>query len=72
MLEPNRTANNISLPIIRSIPKCVEMIKNIDKDSDISAWYIRNLCNENKVKHHMSGGKILVNFNDLIKYISEN
>ena len=54
MLEQNTTASNISLPIIRSIPKCIEMIKDIDIFSD--AKNILKRLIENGYKAYIVGG----------------
>ena len=61
---------NFQMPRIRTISQCVEEIKNIDRNSAVSEWYIRKLCEDNKIINFRSGCKILVNFDDLLNYFN--
>ena len=54
----------------RSIQKCWEEIKMMDKDTAISSWMIRNLCKENKIHYILSGNKALVDFDSLLNYLN--
>lgn len=56
-------------PLWRTISQCYKEIKKIDPDSAISLWFIRCLCNENKVEHFKSGTKFYVNMNNLFCYL---
>ena len=55
---------------MRTIKECAIEIKELDPASAITEWFIRALCKENKVKHFMTGKKVLVNFDDLISYLN--
>lgn len=52
------------------IGESVEIIKEIDQDSAITANCIRSLCKDGKVHCVFTGKKILVDLDDLIKYFS--
>ena len=55
---------------MRTIGESVEIIKEIDHDSAITANCIRSLCKDGKVHCVFTGKKILVDLDDLIKYFS--
>lgn len=55
---------------MKTVKQCFEEIKKLDPQTAITQWFIRCLCKENKVKHFMTGTKILVNFDDLINYLN--
>lgn len=55
---------------MKTVKQCFEEIKKLDTDTAITQWFIRCLCKDNKVKHFMTGTKILVNFDDLINYLN--
>jgi hypothetical protein len=55
---------------MRTIGESVEIIKEIDQDSAITANCIRSLCKDGKVHCVFTGKKILVDLDDLIKYFS--
>ena len=55
---------------MRTIKASMAEIKALDADTAVTEWFIRNLCKENKVKHYNTGKKILVNLDDLLKYLS--
>lgn len=61
----------MNLPRMRSIRQALEMIKEEDPNSCLTSYYIRDLCKKNKVRHIKSGTKIMVNYDDLLKFISE-
>ena len=61
---------NEKLTRMRTIKQCHEEIKALDSNTAITEWFIRCLCKDNKVKHFMSGSKILVNFDDLLNYLN--
>lgn len=56
---------------MKTVKQCFEEIKKLDPQTAITQWFIRCLCKENKVKHFMTGTKILVNFDDLINYLNQ-
>ena len=53
---------------MRTIGESVEIIKEIDHDSAITANCIRSLYKDGKVHCVFTGNKILVDLDDLIKY----
>lgn len=55
---------------MRTIRQCVHELKLLDPDTAVSEWFIRCLCKDGKVKHFMTGTKVLVNFDDLIRYLN--
>ena len=62
---------NYTVSRMKTIKQSFEEIKKLDPDTAISQWFIRSLCKQGKVKHFMTGTKILVNFDDLINYLNE-
>ena len=61
-----------NIPKMKTVQQCFRSIKLLDSESAITEWFIRSLCKENKVKHFMSGNKILVNYDDLLKYLNNS
>jgi hypothetical protein len=61
----------MSLPRMRSIRQALEMIKAEDPNSCLTSYYIRDLCKKNKVRHIKSGTKVMVDYDDLLKFINE-
>ena len=61
---------NYTVSRMKTIKQSFEEIKKLDPDTAISQWFIRSLCKQEKVKHFMTGTKILVNFDDLINYLN--
>ncbi len=59
-----------SIPTMLTVKNAFEKIKSITPETNISQWFIRCLCKDNKVKHFMTGKKILVNFDDLLRYLN--
>lgn len=55
----------------RTISNCQSLIQKEDNNTAISTWLIRNLCKEDKVKNIKSGSKVLVDYDDLLKYLGE-
>ncbi len=55
---------------MRTVQECYEEIKTLDNGTAVTQWFIRNLCKHNKVKHFMTGKKILVNFDDLLSFLN--
>ncbi len=53
----------------RTIEKCYEMILNEDKDSAITVFFIRKLCQQDKVRTIKVGVKTLVDYDSLMKYL---
>ena len=61
-----------SIPQMKTVQQCFQSIKMLDSETAITEWFIRSLCKDNKVKHFMSGNKILVNYDDLLKYLNNS
>lgn len=61
-----------NIPKMKTVQQCFRCIKQLDSESAITEWFIRSLCKDNKVKHFMSGNKILVNYDDLLKYLNNS
>lgn len=63
------------MPKYRTINKCCAQIHEDDKDSAITTFFIRKLCNNNAVKFIKAGNKVLVDYDSLIEclknYIKE-
>ena len=55
---------------MKTVEQCFKEIKILDPETAVSSWFIRNLCKENKVKHFMTGTKILVNYDNLFDYLN--
>ena len=60
----------MEIPQIKTIAQCYEEILKLDKNTCVTQWFIRSLCLNNLVKHFKSGNKILVNFDDLLRYLN--
>lgn len=60
------------MPIFRTINQCHDTIYQNDKDTAITKFFIRKLCNENLVKNIKAGNKILVDYNSLLTYLKTN
>lgn len=60
---------NSTVPRYRTIKDCLIEIKQLDKDSCITEFFIRNLCKQNKVKCYLSGKKSLVCLDSLLEYL---
>lgn len=58
------------VPTMLTVKSTFERLKSLNPDTEISQWFIRCLCKENKVKHFMTGKKILVNFEDLLRFLN--
>lgn len=54
---------------MRTIPKAIKEIKDNDPNSCITYTFIKKLCEENKIQYVMSGTRIILNFDSLIKYL---
>ena len=63
---------NNTISRMKTIKQSFEEIKKLDPETAISQWFIRSLCKQGKVKHFMTGTKVLVNFDHLLDYINSN
>lgn len=62
---------NKKIPRYRTIGECVAEIKKIDRDTAVTAYYIRTLCRDGEILHFMNGSKSLVNLDYLLAYLAE-
>lgn len=53
----------------RTINECHSLIVNEDKESAITKFFIRKLCNQGLVHCIKAGNKVLVDFNSLMNYL---
>ena len=56
---------------IRTLNEALAEIKQIDPRSAMTYNSIKQLCLSGAVKHFRSGNKILVNLDDLLRYMEE-
>ena len=59
----------MNLAKMRTINESVALIKAADPDYAITYNFIRKLISENKIKYFMSGKKVILNFDDLLRII---
>jgi len=56
-------------PKYRTIKQCYELIKQLDAETAISEWFIRQICKKNSEIYIANGSKSLVNYTELLKYL---
>ena len=61
----------MNMPLMRTINEALKQIKELDPQSALTYNALRRLCEDGKVKHIMSGSKTLINFDDLILFLSK-
>lgn len=54
---------------MRTIAQTVRYFKQVDPETCISEWYLRQLVRTKKIKCHMAGNKYLINIDCLEKYL---
>lgn len=59
----------MTLPRMRTITETIAEIKAIDEQSAVTPNCIRNLCKSGKVRCVFTGKKLLVDLDDLFKYL---
>lgn len=59
-----------SIVRMKTVEQSFAEIKKLDPTTAITPRFIRCLCKDNKVKHFMTGTKILVNYDDLLFYLN--
>lgn len=55
--------------MFRTINECHSLIIGEDKESAITKFFIRQLCNQGLVHYIKAGSKVLVDFNSLMNYL---
>lgn len=61
---------NNSLLKLRTINETVKQIKELDPATSVTYNFIRKLCKDNKIKYIKCGNKILINYDDLMNFLS--
>lgn len=56
----------------RTIKQCYQFVKELDNDTAITEWFIRQLCINGKIKYYKSGNKSLVNLDSLLNYLNQD
>ena len=60
----------MSIAKMRTINEALSLIKAADPDTAINYRLIKNLLDENKIRHFKTGKKIILNYDDLIEVIN--
>ena len=60
----------MALAKMRSINEALSLIKATDPESAVTYNLIKNLIAENKISYFMSGKKIVLNYDELVKVLS--
>lgn len=55
---------------MRTINEIVTEVKQADPQSAVTAYFVRTLCKENKIRHFYTGKKVLVDLDSLIGYLT--
>lgn len=58
------------VPRMRTIKECMEELKQIDPNTAIREYFIRDLVNSNAIPTVHAGRKILINFDGLLQYLN--
>lgn len=61
---------NVKQARMRTIPKAIKELKILDPNTSITYFFIKKLCDENKILYIMSGKRIILNFDSLIDYLN--
>jgi|GEM_PF-4154184 len=69
MLSYNQPQGNPASRRIRTIPECLRMLKSADPKTEVTYFFIKQLAVNNKVKHLMSGNKIMINYDHLLEVL---
>lgn len=54
---------------MRTISQTVQHFREIDPDTCLSEWYLRQLVKSGKLKCHKAGNKYLINLDSLESYL---
>lgn len=58
------------MPIMRTADGIVRMAKENDPNTAITAWFIRKLVREGKIRAFYTGKKLLVSWDSLVEYLN--
>lgn len=59
------------LPRMRLLKEAATEIKELDPQTAVTTYFIRQLAIEGKIKSTMAGRKRLINFDDLLNYLAQ-
>ncbi len=62
----------MALRRMRTIPEALAELKALDENTAVSPYCIRTLCNKKHVRCIYTGRKILVDLDDLIRFVNES
>ncbi len=62
----------MALHRMRTIPEALAEIRALDEKTAVTPYCIRTLCNGKKVRCIYTGRKILVDLDDLIRFLNES
>lgn len=60
----------MALPRMRLIKECVAELKALDPHTAVTEYYLRRLVKSGKFPVVMAGNKALINFDNLLEYLS--
>lgn len=58
------------IPRMRLLKDAAAEVKQLDPESAVTTYFIRQLALQGKVKSIMAGRKRLINFDDLLQYLA--
>lgn len=61
-----------AVPRFRTIKDCLIAIREVDPQTALTEWYIRQLCKSKKIICYGSGNKSLVNLDNLLNYLNRS
>lgn len=61
-----------TVPKLRKIKDCLIAIQEIDPQTAVTEWYIRQLCKNKAIIYYKSGNKSLVNLDSLLAYLNRS
>ena len=62
----------MALRRMRTIPEALAEIRALDENTAVTPYRIRTLCNGRRVRCIYTGRKILVDLDDLIRFVNES
>ena len=63
---------NTQLPRFRTIKECLKAIREIDPQTALTEWYIRQLCKDKRIICYGSGNKSLISLDSLLNYLNRS
>ena len=62
----------MALHRMRTIPEALEEIRTLDEKTAVTPYCIRTLCKGKRVRCIYTGRKILVDLDDLLRYLNDS